>query len=132
MNTETTISRIYTSKVVSVLPGDKLMKIEGLFDALFFHHILVVENEQLKGIISKNDLLKWYADNAARGVIPDRKQIIAADIMTTDPITLDVDDTIGLAADIILSNKLHAIPVLDGQMLMGIITSHDIVKYCFT
>jgi acetoin utilization protein AcuB len=132
MNNETTIRKIYTSKVVSVLPGDKLMKIEGIFDLLSFHHILVVENEQLKGIISKNDLLKWYSDNASRGVIPDRNQIIAADIMTTDPITLDVDDSIGLAADIILSNKLHAIPVLDGQMLMGIITSHDIIKYCFT
>jgi len=132
MNTETTIRRIYTSKVVSVLPGDKLMKIEGIFDALSFHHILVVENEQLKGIISKNDLLKWYADNAARGVIPDRNQISAADVMTKDPITLDVDDTIGLAADIILSNKLHAIPVLDGQMLAGIITSHDIIKYSYS
>lgn len=132
MNTETTIRKIYTSKIVSVLPGDKLMKIEGIFGTLSFHHILVVEHEQLKGIISKNDLLRWYADSAARGVIPDRNQICAADIMTTDPITLDVDDTIGLAADIILSNKLHGIPVLDGQMLSGIITSHDIIKYCFS
>ena len=132
MNTETTIRKIYTSKIVSVLPDDKLMKIEGIFGTLSFHHILVVENEQLKGIISKNDLLKWYADNAARGVIPDRNQISAADVMTKDPITLDVDDTIGLAADIILSNKLHAIPVLDGQMLAGIITSHDIIKYSYS
>ncbi len=132
MNTETTIRKIYTSKIVSVLPGDKLMKIEGIFDALSFHHILVVENEQLKGIISKNDLLKWYADNAARDVIPDRNQISAAAVMIKDPITLDVDDTIGLAADIILSNKLHAIPVLDGQMLAGIITSHDIIKYSYS
>jgi acetoin utilization protein AcuB len=80
MNTETTIRKIYTSKIVSVLPDDKLMKIEGIFRTLSFHHILVVENEQLKGIISKNDILKWYADNASRGIIPDRNQISVCEL----------------------------------------------------
>ncbi len=132
MNSEISIRKIYTSKVVSVLPNDKLMKIEEIFNAIPFHHLLVVENEQLKGIISKHDLLKVYSAAAARGVIPDRNQISASEIMTSDPLTLDVDDTIGLAADVILSNKLHAIPVLDGKMLMGIITNHDIIQHCFS
>jgi hypothetical protein len=51
------------------------MKIEEIFDALSFHHIMVLDHAQLHGIISKNDLLLLYADSAARGVIPDRNQI---------------------------------------------------------
>ncbi|MFN8339607.1 MAG: CBS domain-containing protein, partial [Saprospiraceae bacterium] len=81
--------------------------------------------------ISKHDLLKVYRGAVDAGILPDRSSILAKDVMTTDPITLDTEDTIGLAADIILTNQIHSIPVLNGDQLSGIITNHDILKYCF-
>ncbi len=131
MNTETPIKKIKTSKIIYVLPSDTMLKIEEIFETLPIHHVLVVENESLKGIISKSDLLKVYRQSAAEGQIPDRHKILAKHMMTEDPITLDTEDTIGLAADIFLSNKIHSIPVLNGDQLSGIITNHDIIKYCF-
>jgi acetoin utilization protein AcuB len=131
MNTETPVKRIKTSKIIYVGPYDSLLKIEEVFDAMPIHHILVVEHNILHGIISKHDLLKVYRGAVDAGILPDRSSILAKDVMTTDPITLDTEDTIGLAADIILTNQIHSIPVLNGDQLSGIITNHDILKYCF-
>jgi acetoin utilization protein AcuB len=131
MNTETPIKKIKTSKIIYVSPSDTMMKVEEIFESLPIHHILVLEGESLRGIISKSDLLKVYRSFAAEGILPDRHHLKAEDIMTADPITLDTEDTIGLAADIFLLNRIHSIPVLNGNQLSGIITNHDIIKYCF-
>ncbi len=131
MNTETPIKRIKTSKIIFVLPSDTMKKVEEIFETLPIHHILVIENELLHGVISKTDLLRIYKASAAKGEIPDRYKMKAQDIMTSNPITLDTEDTVGLAADIFLSNKIHSIPVMNGNQLSGIITNHDLIKYCF-
>ncbi len=131
MNTEIPVKRIKTSKIVFVRPDDTMLKVEEVFDNINIHHILVTEGEALRGVISKNDLLKVYKKSVEQGSLPDRSQILARDIMTENPITLDTEDTIGLAADIFLANKIHSIPVLNGDQLAGIITNHDILKYCF-
>lgn len=131
MNTEITLKKINTSKIIYVSPKDSILKVEEIFDTISIHHILVLEGETLKGVISKTDLLRMYKESVAKGILPDRSAIKAEEIMTSDLITLDVDDTIGLAADIFLSNKVHSIPLFDGDRLAGIITNHDIIKYCF-
>jgi acetoin utilization protein AcuB len=131
MNTEIPVKRIKTSNIVFVRPDDTMLKVEEIFEHVNIHHILVTEGETLKGIISKNDLLAVYKKSVAQAILPNRSQILAKDFMTENPITLDTEDTIGLAADIFLANKIHSIPVLNGDQLAGIITNHDILKYCF-
>ena len=51
--------------------------------------------------------------------------------MTLNPLVIEPEDTIGLAADIILSNKLHALPVVDDGTLVGLITNHDLLAFAF-
>lgn len=131
MNTEIPVKRIKTSKIIYVTSGDTMLKVEEIFETFNIHHILVVDNEILMGVISKNDLLSIYKNAVSNGQMPNRSQILAKEIMTENPITLDTEDTIGLAADIILSNQVHSIPILNGDQLAGIITNHDIIKYCF-
>lgn len=131
MNTEMPLKKINTSKIVYVNIGDTMLKVEEIFEELPIHHILVLEGTELKGIISKHDLLRHYQHAASHGVIPNRAEVKVETLMTTDPISLDVEDTIGLAADIFLVNKIHSIPIMDGSNLAGIITNHDIIKYCF-
>ena len=55
----------------------------------------------------------------------------AADIMTRYPVTLDPDDTVGLAADIFLANKFHALPIVEDNELIGLITTHDLLAFSF-
>ncbi|MBK8518899.1 MAG: CBS domain-containing protein [Saprospiraceae bacterium] len=131
MNTEMPIKKIKTSKIIYVKPSDSMLKVEEILESFNIHHILVLENELLVGIISKSDLLKLYQSFASKGIIPVKTEIMASEMMTPNPITLDTEDSVGLAADIFLSTKIHSVPVLNGDKLSGIITSHDLIKYSF-
>jgi acetoin utilization protein AcuB len=52
--------------------------------------------------------------------------------MTKYPLQLSPDDTVGLAADIFLANKFHALPIVDDGQLVGIVTAHDLLSYSFS
>ena len=131
MNTEMPLKKINTSKIIYVNADDSMLKVEEIFEVFPIHHILVTDGQELKGVISKHDLLRFYQNAVNQGIIPNRAEVKAAQLMTINPISLDIEDTIGLAADIFLANKIHSIPLMDGSSLAGIITNHDIIKYCF-
>ena len=48
--------------------------------------------------------------------------------MTKDVITLNPDNTLGEARDIMLSKHIHHIPILEGKKLVGMVTSWDMFK----
>jgi CBS domain-containing protein len=58
-------------------------------------------------------------------------EMLAEDIMSTNPLSIESADTVGLAADIFKANALHALPVVDDGELVGIVTTHDLLTYAF-
>lgn len=132
MNTEKSVRHIMTTNIVAVRPDDSIMKVEELFEHIPIHHILVTEHTKLLGIVSKADLLKLYRKELQEENVLDRSKIFVQNIMTVNPVTIDCDDTIGLAADIFMANSFHSLPVVDGNELVGIVTNHDLIKYAFT
>lgn len=120
------ISTIMTKKVLTVRPQDTL---EVVKDILFFkhvHHIPVVEGRTLIGIITSFDLVRL-------GRCQDEyKSIKVSEVMTTKVATLTPNDKIGAAAEIFLENLFHGLPIVnEDQDLVGIITTHDVLKYEF-
>jgi acetoin utilization protein AcuB len=130
-NTEEAVDVIMTKTIITVKPDDTCLKVQEIFSENPIHHILVIENSEVLGIISNNDMLKMYKEFYAKRDHETLASITAGEIMTANPLTINIDDSIGLAADIILANKLHALPVMDGDELAGILTNHDILKFCF-
>ncbi|MFN7115420.1 MAG: CBS domain-containing protein [Saprospiraceae bacterium] len=137
MKSERTIREIMTTDLVTVKPDAVAKDIYDLFKKYNFHHLPVVENgEILVGIISKEDFFRvsYLLSNQTTGKTWSEKHyqtLAAKDFMTTYPMTLDPDDTVGLAADIFLSNKFHALPVVEDQQLIGIVTTHDLLQFSF-
>ena len=54
---DTTVETIMTQDVVTVDMDDPLYLIQRIFQREGFHHLLVVEEDQLVGVISDRDLL---------------------------------------------------------------------------
>ena len=120
------ISSIMTKKVVTVRPQDTL---EVVKDILFFkhvHHIPVVEGHTLVGIITSFDLVRL-------GRCQDEyKHVKVSEVMTTKVATLGPNDKIGAAAEVFLENLFHGLPIVnEDKDLVGIITTHDVLKYEF-
>jgi acetoin utilization protein AcuB len=133
----TTVDKIMSKKVVSVDMDDMLKDIREIFEHVRFHHILVLENGRLVGIISDRDLLKAvspYANTQSerpRDAATLRKR--AHQIMTRKPVTISVDGTVLEAMRSFMDEKVSCLPVLnkDGSVA-GILTWHDILKAIIT
>jgi len=52
--------------------------------------------------------------------------------MSDKLVLITPEDSIGLAADMFITNHFHALPVVDeDDNLQGIVTTHDLIKYAY-
>jgi CBS domain-containing protein len=138
MNPNYPIRSIMTTNLITAKENSSLEAIRDIFSMHSFHHLPVVgDMGNLLGIISREDFFKVayvFTTDSLPGSSEAElrfKQLRAADIMTKYPLHLDPDDTVGLAADIFLANKFHALPIVEDGKLIGIVTSHDLLAYSF-
>lgn len=124
------------TKVATIQPTQFVSDALDLFERYQIHHLPVVSTTgKLEGIISSTDIIKaftlHFASTPASPEAMALEDLTVKDLMSTSVLTIEPDDTIGLAADIFLSNQLHALPIIDDGMLVGIITSHDLLDYAY-
>lgn len=125
-----------TKNAISVRSATAIDEINTIFDNYKFHHLPVVDGGELKGMISKSDYLKIrhmlaYALSGQIGINDLYSTLRASDIMTSQPLCLEPSDTIGMAGEIFMANVIHALPVVEDGVFVGIITSHDLLAYVF-
>lgn len=133
MNILAPVSTIMTTKLFTVNPGDKLTKVKEIFDAHPIHHVPVVKFKEIVGIISKTDLLYfmrgYHLNDEDRFVNEARLRAFnAEEIMTKGIAKVTPHDRISVALEIFLVNRFHAVPVVDNEELVGIITTFDVIK----
>lgn len=121
------ISSIMTTDIVTVHPEDSLEVVKQLLFEKHFHHLPVVDaNGKLEGIITSWDLIKSNKRFEEYGSYSVR------DLMTTKVATLGPNELIGAAAMVFLRHLFHGMPIVnDTGHLVGMITTHDILKYEF-
>ncbi len=128
-----TVDAIMSRDVVTVAPDTALMEIRSLFHERDFHHLLVVEDEQLLGMISDRDVLRALSpfldtySESQRDVQTLAQP--AREVMREEPITVAPNTTIEDAADQLLAHKISALPVLNGDALVGIVTTKDLLRH---
>lgn len=77
--------------------------------------------ELLRGVITDRDLC-----TKVLAVRPDHKTYTVADCMATDLITCKANDQLETALELMQSNQLRRIPVVEGQRIVGVISLNDI------
>jgi CBS domain-containing protein len=138
MDTNQAVRTIMTTNLVTVPPTASAKEVKAIFDEYSFHHLPVVNgSDKLLGIISKEDFSKiaYVLSLNTSGKTFSRlkyESLQALDFMTKYPLSLDPEDTIGLAADIFLANKFHALPIVEEDSLVGLVTTHDLLLFSFS
>lgn len=135
-----TVGQVMTSEVFFVSQDTTLDKVQEIFSAHHFHHLPVVDEGALIGILSKSDLLllsnAFPLDDAER-----RKErndalfsrILAGEIMTRQVVRLRPDMPVSVAVGIFLENLFHAMPVVDDLgNLVGILSTLDLLRLAYT
>ena len=128
------LASIMSTRVVSVHMDDSLESLRELFVATGFHHLVVVYDNKLVGIISDRDLLKAispFADTVNerprdRATL-DRK---AHQIMTREVHCLTPNDSIVKAISLFNEHKISCIPIVDGHKHpVGMVSWRDIMWF---
>jgi CBS domain-containing protein len=126
------VSTIMTTQLYSVSPSNTLKEAKGLIAQHSIRHLTVIQNGQLVGILGKNDLDRFSFPNKGELVELQTKlseNLSVEHLMTKSVHTLQHDDTIKEAAEMLSLSSYHALPVLDGHNLVGIVTSTDLILY---
>jgi acetoin utilization protein AcuB len=127
------IERIMSKPVVTVTLDDTLHVVKQIFENAKFHHLLVVENGKLYGVISDRDLLKSVSP------FIDTLQATAHDkftlnkkvhqIMSRKPITLTNSADVYEAISLFNQHNISCIPIVNEKGTpIGIVSWRDILR----
>ncbi len=128
------ISKIMTSSVFSLKKGDDLFAAEEMFKKHKIRHLPVLENGQIVGILSQTDLARIsFVDNFGgdEGDVDTAvyNMLTLDQVMKQKPITIQTNQTIREAAEILSKNEFHALPVVEEGKLVGIVTTTDLINF---
>lgn len=130
---------IPVSEIMTIHPhtldlNDSLDFARDKFEKLKVRHLPVVENENLIGILSLTDILRlsfgtkfgsaqYEADEAIF-------EMLSIDqVMKHKPRTVSPKNSLREVGEILSKEEFHALPVVDGDKLVGIVTTTDVIRY---
>ncbi|MCB1665494.1 MAG: CBS domain-containing protein [Pseudomonadales bacterium] len=128
-----TLDKIMSHPVATVEMDDTLKDIKDLLDHASFHHVLVVENGVLWGVISDRDIYRELSPTLGTPLETHRDLSMlnkrAHTFMTRKPVTLPKTANLFDAVHIFTHNDISCIPIVDAEKhVLGIVTTHDLLK----
>ncbi|MCC6884532.1 MAG: CBS domain-containing protein [Verrucomicrobiales bacterium] len=128
------ITKIMNAEVITAHHGDPVSKARKLRQEHDVHHLPVVSGTKLVGLVSWSDILRvsfgdaFGTDERAEAVTLDHSMTLE-ELMTPNPDSIGTHGTVREAAEILASGKFHALPVVNGEELVGMVTTTDLIRY---
>ena len=118
------VHTIMTSKVITLSPSDTLGQAREIFMTKRIHHIPIVEGKKLVGLITSWDVFKLGLSAVAY------QDMRVSEVMSTHLATLEPEQHIGAAAEVLMEHLFHAVPIVnEHHELLGIVTTYDVLRY---
>ena len=120
-----------TRDIKTMRRNDKLSIAEELMHVGKFRHVIVLEDnsDDICGVISHRDIfhgaLAWSTGQGRNAFQKSLKTIPIKDVMNTKIITITPEAPLAEASQIMLEKKIGCLPVLEGRLLVGILTEGD-------
>jgi acetoin utilization protein AcuB len=126
------VGRIMHTHLVTVPPDTSLKKAKDIIENKKINHLLVVsKGGDLVGLVSDRDVKQSWASPATTLSVHELNylltQLTVENIMVKKIITISPGTTIERAAYIMQENRINALPVIETEKLVGIITSTDVM-----
>lgn len=128
------ITHLMTRNVITVHHGDPISKVRALVREHGVHHIPVMNGDQLIGIITWSDILRvsfgdaFGTDERSVDATLDHTMTLEQ-VMKKNPIALQETATVREAAEILANSDFHALPIVNGSKLVGMVTTTDLIRY---
>ena len=134
MRQHTPVSTIMTKNIIGLTRSDNLERAEMLFNRYKIKHIPVVSGEAIIGMLSYTDLMRISLsespdeeNSSVNSVVYNMFTI--EQVMVKDVVTVTSESTIKEVAQILADREFHALPIVDDGILIGIVTTTDLLNY---
>jgi acetoin utilization protein AcuB len=123
---------IMQTEVTTATPATKIPAVLRLLERRRVRHLPVVEGDTLVGFISDRDLkqamLSLAATTDGGGLARAEDRLAAADIMTRTITTIGPMFAVEDAARLMVTKRISALPVTEGDRLLGIVSETDVLQ----
>jgi len=128
-----------TSDLITIRPKEPMTEVDKIFKTYDIHHIPVVDEDySIIGIVSKSDYLRTLHGLTLFKVAKAEayneamlRSMLVEEVMTRQLAQIRPEAPLSLAADMLMENLFHALPVVEGKRLVGIITTFDLLKIAY-
>jgi CBS domain-containing protein len=118
------VGQLMSTDVHAVTPDTLVEEAAALMLDNDIGSVVVVDDEgKLQGILTTTDFVDIVAKSHPKA------QTAVSRYMTTDVITTGADVSIRDVADAMIEHGFHHVPVVDGDEVIGMVTSTDLAAY---
>ena len=106
---------VMRKQVRTIKPSEPASTAKELFRRYDIHHLVVVDQKNVIGLLADRDLMDIGADTPVQRA------------MAHPPVTISPDETVRKAAALMSGHVIGSLPVVDDGKLVGIVTTFDLV-----
>lgn len=132
MKKKTPVSTIMSKEIISVQGSDTLRKANETLKSWHIRHVPVLSGKKIVGMLTQTDLQKMSLMNTVEDDEITKalfKEITVDQVMTRSVKMVKPNDSIHDVAVLLSTHDFHALPVCQGDDVVGIVTSTDLIKY---
>jgi len=122
-----------SKSTITLHPKDKVDIAKTLFEKHDIHHIVIIVMDRIVGILSMGDIfiqVNRPIKHADKYLLHNSVELLdVEEFMTENPITINENKTMKEGLNLMLQNRINALPVESDSKLVGILTTYDIMKY---
>jgi acetoin utilization protein AcuB len=126
------VQDVMQTKLYTVTPETTLLEALRLTGQHGIRHLLVLDGDRLVGILSDRDLKRAMASSATSLEAHELNYLLerlsVREVMTRAVITIGPLLPIEDAARLMVLEKIGALPVTDGERLVGLVTETDVLR----
>ena len=117
-----------TRTVKTVKPMDTLAHAREVMVENRINQLPVVAKGKLAGIITDRDLRDAYPSALAGGQASELEEARVESVMTANVLILGPEDPLVRAAELMRAERIGAVPVVEKDHLVGVVTRSDILR----
>jgi CBS domain-containing membrane protein len=134
MRTIEPVSSIMSKDIIALHRDDDLETAELLFKRHKIRHIPVVDKDIIIGMLSYTDLLRISFADAVDSYETDVDTLVynmftIEQVMAKNIVSVPSTTSIKEVAELLAKKEFHALPVVDKGILVGIVTTTDLINY---
>jgi CBS domain-containing protein len=127
------VSQVMSEKVITALSKTTIFEAERTMTTQGFRRLPIISDGKVIGIITTMDIIRFFGSGSVfkylqSGTIIQVLNTPALEIATKDVSTITPDADVGQAAKMMRDKNIGALPVVEKEKLVGMLTERDFFK----